>query len=1470
MIGQKAHCINLHRFDWHKSALVTVKPAKVALIKIIAPPLIATSSSSSQSKRMSDSEQDPTIEKQGKGEVAPEQMHPSDVDLEAGLEQQPLLDAKTADKRRASLLVDNQLSPDQLLATTQAELLQSARLDRHSTEVEEAAEKETFISAVIPLLALTVFLVIASYIVGRYRWSLLWVPIVGSAAFVVIKRRLQHFNLYHLNYLRREAAKIPLGTQMETTEWINHIIDRIWMVAEPIVATQVIERVNVLMREKKPSFLDSIKLTTFTLGSRAPALLGAKVYPEVSTNLIYLDLDLCFVPNDTADTTDIISARRHPARGQQWDSKIVLTVRPGRGIASFDVPILVQKITFLGKLRVQLELMPNIPFAKQVEVGFMEMPTIDFVLKPLKGLDLMDMPGLSRFIDAIIRTGLSQIAVNPNRITVNIADLLAGKMAGMEQSVGVLRIDIFAARGVEKARASLLSAFEPYVRTVVVGQIRAETRQLEGTVESLEWNETFYLLLPTTEAPIVFEVMSSATSVVGKATVPVEELASSQEPVTAWHQICNPVTGQTRGEINLGMRYYPVIDVNGGAAASEDVEKKLTAPKKKDTATKDDRSSETKESSKKEPAIPPDCRSGVLRFSIHSAKDLTKKEASIYYEVALLRNGEPPAPVTHLANYDPSAFRGAVQKRTSAPRWDQSYEMLIADPKTDVLCVNFRAKSGNVMSGLVREDHLLGSFSASVEELIGKNDWFVLMGGVEGAKMHASFTFRPIPATLELSSGTTAYIPPIGVVKLHLTSGTNLGMLDILGVGSNVFYLRVQNSSRLVGETEAYEASGVDEGLLEGKVPFARGIGGINPLKKESTSTGIVFWNETMFPIVRSEQDCLTLEVYASSTVRKQVFVGRVKAPISDLVKHPGEQVNRMLNLESAKGKETEQQLTFSLSFHPVCLQAEDGSYINIEQSSCGIVEVASIIGRDLFDSARKSTVHCQVAREVADEPPLFTEDFTANPIADGSCCWKERIETFVNTRESSNLVVQLTEQKLMTGSTVLGASRIPVQALDGEHPLAGHPTGKLFIRGEYLPVQLAIEPEPRDAGYLSVELLSASNLLPVDSGNTSDPFAVLRINDKQVHKSKKILKTLDPEWNEACRVPIIRLKRSLLQVEVRDWNRIQSSKTLGALYLDLKTAIQPGTDAKLFELPLETVARGNVRFRLQYELDEGLMQQMREEKRNMLMASVAGIGGGIEAGISGIGSGMAGGVGFVGTGIGTGLGAVESGIGVVGSGIGSGIGVVGSGLGAVGSGIGSAFKSFPGMKKKPSKENGSTAGAVATPGEPDASAKQMPSSSTSSNVKPEDVEVTIVGFDISANQSLPPFDVRVRALLDGHDKVFSSKTLRKTTAPAFNEHFKLKGSALTASSSIDFAPEWSLLPGELNLEPGKPVVYKLPINTLLDAARESRQVKLQLQDASEPAPELVLQLQPVASHARKSSITENIFGRFGRRKEQH
>ena len=222
----------------------------------------------------------------------------------------------------------------------------------------------------------------------------------------------------------------------------------------------------------------------------------------------------------------------------------------------------------------------------------------------------------------------------------------------------------------------------------------------------------------------------------------------------------------------------------------------------------------------------------------------------------------------------------------------------------------------------------------------------------------------------------------------------------------------------------------------------------------------------------------------------------------------------------------------------------------------------------------------------------------------------------------------ELTEKRMMRGDEMIGSCLIPFDKLEEEHALSDHPTGKLKLNAELIPLQGHLEAEPRDAGYLTINVISAKNLLPVDEGDTSDPFIVLKINDNQVGKTGEIRKTLNPTWNKTFKVPVFRNKRASLQIEVRDWNRIQASKTIGSLFFDLRT-LQANGESKSFDLPLETVSQGSVQFELIYQLDEVLMQKMREETRNILMAGLHGVGD-LGAGVAG---GVVGGVGAVGRG---------------------------------------------------------------------------------------------------------------------------------------------------------------------------------------------------------------------------------------------
>ena len=95
--------------------------------------------------------------------------------------------------------------------------------------------------------------------------------------------------------------------------------------------------------------------------------------------------------------------------------------------------------------------------------------------------------------------------------------------------------------------------------------------------------------------------------------------------------------------------------------------------------------------------------------------------------------------------------------------------------------------------------------------------------------------------------------------------------------------------------------SGVDEGLLEGRIPLARGLSALNPLKKEASAVGRVIWNAHFHPIIRSKEDYVTLEVFASSTVRKNVMIGRARLPVMHLIATPNTPINKTIELEGER-----------------------------------------------------------------------------------------------------------------------------------------------------------------------------------------------------------------------------------------------------------------------------------------------------------------------------------------------------------------------------------------------------------------------------------------------------------------------------------------------------------------------------------------------------------------------------------------
>lgn len=138
------------------------------------------------------------------------------------------------------------------------------------------------------------------------------------------------------------------------------------------------QTVDSILVDSTPGFLDSIRLTEFTLGTKAPRIESIKTYPKSESDVVMMDWRITFSPTDIEDMT--------PRQLRtQINPKIVLTIRVGKGIVGAGMPILVEDMSFSGIMRIKLKLTSNFPHIKIFDFSFLETPAIDYVLKPVGG-----------------------------------------------------------------------------------------------------------------------------------------------------------------------------------------------------------------------------------------------------------------------------------------------------------------------------------------------------------------------------------------------------------------------------------------------------------------------------------------------------------------------------------------------------------------------------------------------------------------------------------------------------------------------------------------------------------------------------------------------------------------------------------------------------------------------------------------------------------------------------------------------------------------------------------------------------------------------------------------------------------------------------------------------------------------------------------------------------------------------------
>lgn len=220
--------------------------------------------------------------------------------------------------------------------------------------------------------------VFASHILTLLRFGWGWLFVILAFCATYYSQSMVRVRHRARDDIQRELVKHRLLTEHESAEWINNFLDRFWLIYEPLLSETVIQSVDQVLSENCPPFLESIRLSTFTLGTKAPRIDKVRTFPNTDEDIVMMDWGLSFTPSDISDISPREAAKR-------VNPKIVLQIRLGKGVASAGMPILLEDINFSGLIRVRLKLMTKLPHVQLVDISFLDKPQFDYVLKPIGG-----------------------------------------------------------------------------------------------------------------------------------------------------------------------------------------------------------------------------------------------------------------------------------------------------------------------------------------------------------------------------------------------------------------------------------------------------------------------------------------------------------------------------------------------------------------------------------------------------------------------------------------------------------------------------------------------------------------------------------------------------------------------------------------------------------------------------------------------------------------------------------------------------------------------------------------------------------------------------------------------------------------------------------------------------------------------------------------------------------------------------
>lgn len=999
-----------------------------------------------------------------------------------------------------------------------------------------------------------------AWLVARLGGGILWLGVVLLGTNSVYRLEFRRFNRDIRDDMRRVAASNRLEDVTETMEWLNSFLDKFWVIYMPALSEMVLFQANEVLKDSAPGFgIEALSLDEFTLGSKAPRVDGIKSYTKKGEDHIEMDWAFSFTPNDTDGMTKAeIKKKINP--------KVALGVTVGKAFISKSLPILVEDMSFTGRMNIKLKLSQNFPHVKLVSVQFLEAPTIDYGLKPVGGdtlgLDIMSfIPGLSSFVNGLIHTTLRPMLYAPNSLDIDVEEIMSQQS---NDSIGVAAVTIKRVTGLKTGVDTKPNSINPYVQLKVQnnGDIDERTKVKKETNDPV-FLETKYLLLNALDGNHLtlnfYDLKKDAADdfLIGNIDFPLASLLQKETQLGVTKNIVEG--GKVVGKVEFDIRWYPTIE-----------------PQVLDDGTKEeDTESEV----------------GILKLNLHEAKDLEIRDSV----VGLLN----PYAEIYINNDLVETTRRLRQK--NEPSWEKAFETLITQQSETQIQVLVKDSV---------EDNIIGKLDANLQDLIfetSRGQQWIKTPPVKEGGPHTKFRISANWKALGMTDGdvvNTHFNSSIGGLRLHLRGARDLVNLE--SVGKVDPYVRILLNNKLRAKTLT---------IAETTDPNFNNVF-FFPVANEHQHLLLQIMDEEPDGKDRSLGSCAInvndflkknpegyfLGYDGSEEVIEQpvLFNGQLQGyltySVSFIPTIPVLTISQIQNKEAylqekerQKKEEDEKRVRDEKLYkdHPT-----EYEWVELEQDT--IPEPPKVeLSLDQAIKYRTGNVAVHILKGKFDKPDyrvhtLFDDHAYPSgisPVASGrELQVSSTSEGFVRDLPNSKLIFRLSKKSEVVDEKEIAVERIfetiDILKKSYEKPLTLRLNDKntIVVQLEFIPSPVKLAPLDTilDVGKMKLDLLGAENLPAADKNGKSDPLLVVKLDGVEIYKTDKKRKTLSPLWNEAVEFPMNSRSRQLLLLEVYDWDLTHDDRLLGTVNLDLST-IEP-LNSTQFSVNLDTEGIINLR----------------------------------------------------------------------------------------------------------------------------------------------------------------------------------------------------------------------------------------------------------------------------------------------------